>query len=103
MQGAAAVALADLQIILSSAFLKRAFSIDAKNWICRGSRVGCGQRPPLSPGRVYLFARRARLHDQATKEKQRRQCASRDRAGTARWRPALRAEGIRPDGDDGVR
>src|SRR6267378_1964118 len=88
---------------LSLRVLKRAFSIYAKNWIRRDSRIGCRQRPPLSAGWVYLFARRARLHDQATKENQGRQRASCDRAGIARWRPPVRARGIRPDGDDGIR
>src|SRR5437762_2976656 len=71
--------------------LKRAFSIHAKNWIRRSSRSGRGYRRPLSPGRVYLFARCARLHDETAKESQGRQRASRDRAGIARWRPAVRA------------
>ena len=52
----------------------------------------------------YIFLRDAldftTKQHKKTKGEQRASC---DRAGIARWRPAVRAQGIRPDGDDGIR
>src|SRR6266550_5574734 len=70
----------------------------AKDWIYRSARFDCGERPTLPARSLYFSARRARFYDEATEEAQGRSGSSCRWPGITRRRPAVRAQGIWPDG-----